>query len=201
MIYDHERDAGSRRGREVADWGGDDLFSSMPRRRSKHTGARPRRVSGPVTGAHGIRRWDGAEIRRPATDLPVHGSVDASLAELVRRGSDSRLGLPDPGFVASIGPAADPRPGESPAPAGTQAPAPAPTHAQASEDFDVPERRTVTVTGHPEHLPLTRERRRPQPTIQERLLSDRPDKIAGWAFGLGITLILIALGTADGGII
>ncbi len=197
MIYDHERDAESRRGRQVADWGGDDLFSSMPRRRSKHTGARPRRASGPVTGAHAIRRGDGAEVRRPATDLAVRDSVDASLAELVRQGSASRLGMADPGFVASTDSASDPRPAASPA----SAPTPVPAVAPSSECFDVPERRTVTVTVRPEPLPLTRERRRPQPTIQERLLGDRPDKIAGWAFGLGITLILIALGTADGGII
>jgi hypothetical protein len=190
MIYDHERDAESRRGRQVADWGGDDLFSSMPRRRSKHTGARPRRISGPVTGAHAVRRGEGAEFR-PVAESEAQASADASLAELVRRGSDARLGIADAGgAVALVSP---------PDPASSQPVDAAP--ATASERFDVPERRTVTVTGRPESLPLTRERRRPQATLQERLLSDRPDKIAGWAFGLGITLILIALGTADGGVI
>ncbi len=191
MIYDHERDAESRRGGQVADWGGDDLFSSMPRRRSKHTGARPRRISGPVTGAHAVRRGEGTEMRRPAAESEAQASVEASLAELVQRGSDSRLGIADAGPSAALATGPDSRPSQ---------PGAVPV-ASGVEPFDVPERRTVTVTGQPEPRPLTRERRRPQPTIRERLLSDRPDKIAGWAFGLGITLILIALGTADGGVI
>jgi hypothetical protein len=56
-------------------------------------------------------------------------------------------------------------------------------------------RRTVTITGHPGALATT-PRRRPARTVEERIGS-RPDRVAAWAFGMGIGLILIAVSTAD----
>ena len=56
-------------------------------------------------------------------------------------------------------------------------------------------RRTVTITGRPGVLAHT-ERRRPPRTVEERI-GHRPDRVAGWAFGMGMLLILIAVSTAD----
>jgi hypothetical protein len=59
--------------------------------------------------------------------------------------------------------------------------------------FDRPEqaeRRTVTITGHP--VPP---RRRPSPTQQQ--LTARPDRVALWAFLLGLFLVLVAAATAN----
>ena len=51
-------------------------------------------------------------------------------------------------------------------------------------------RRTVTITGHP--VPP---RRRPSPTHQQ--LTARPDRVALWAFLLGLFLVLVAAATAN----
>ena len=57
-------------------------------------------------------------------------------------------------------------------------------------------RRTVTITGNPGRAlaparPLVTDRRRPPRTVDERL-GGRPDRIAGWSFGMGILLIVVA---------
>jgi hypothetical protein len=52
-----------------------------------------------------------------------------------------------------------------------------------------PERRTITITGQP-----TPARRRP--TLAERHIAAQPDRIALWAFLLGLLLIAVAAGTA-----
>jgi hypothetical protein len=51
-----------------------------------------------------------------------------------------------------------------------------------------PERRTVTITGHP-----TPARRR-RPVVDSQLA--QPDRIALWAFLLGLLLVAVAAGTA-----
>ncbi len=56
-------------------------------------------------------------------------------------------------------------------------------------------RRTVTVTGRPGEAALALRPRRPGRTIDERLAA-RPERIAAWAFGMGVLLILIAIVTA-----
>jgi hypothetical protein len=59
----------------------------------------------------------------------------------------------------------------------------------------VPEgRRTVTITGHPDRVPA---RRRPAPSIDERLYGSNPERIAMYAFALGLLLIVIALLSAN----
>jgi hypothetical protein len=53
--------------------------------------------------------------------------------------------------------------------------------------------RRVTVTGHPDAYTV---RRRPAPTLDERHVGSRPERIAAWAFAMGLLLILIAFLTA-----
>ena len=55
-------------------------------------------------------------------------------------------------------------------------------------------RRTVTITGHP--VPP---RRRRSPT-QEQLVA-RPDRVALWAFLLGLFLVLVAAATANAAVL
>jgi hypothetical protein len=58
------------------------------------------------------------------------------------------------------------------------------------ERHEVGERRTVTITGHP--VPP---RRRPSATQQQ--IAARPDRVALWAFLLGLFLVLVAAATAN----
>ena len=57
-------------------------------------------------------------------------------------------------------------------------------------------RRTVKIGGRPGDFHSTPTRRRPPRTVHERL-GPRPDRIAAWAFALGVLLILIAVATAS----
>jgi hypothetical protein len=57
-------------------------------------------------------------------------------------------------------------------------------------------RRTVKIGGRPAEFHPAPGRRRPSRTMHERL-GPQPDRIAAWAFALGILLILIAIATAN----
>jgi len=59
-------------------------------------------------------------------------------------------------------------------------------------------RRTVKIGGRPAefHGPPARARQRPPRAMHERL-GPRPDRVAMWAFALGLLLILIAIATAN----
>ena len=57
-------------------------------------------------------------------------------------------------------------------------------------------RRTVKIGGRPGELQASPVRRRPPRTASERL-GARPDRVAAWAFALGLLLILIAVATAN----
>ena len=76
------------------------------------------------------------------------------------------------------------------------------THRQVSSEPDgivrggVEGRRTVKIGGRPAEFYSSPSRRRPTRPVHERL-GARPDRIAAWAFALGILLILIAIATAN----
>jgi hypothetical protein len=55
-------------------------------------------------------------------------------------------------------------------------------------------RRTVTITGHPGSRAFDTPRR-PSRSLDERI-AHAPERIAGWAFGLGLLLIIIAIATS-----
>jgi len=144
-------EAGSRRRRPVADWGGDDLFNHVPRRRFTRSGA-------------------GAHERRPGTP--------SATSHQLRRNAE-------PSFNAAL---RDPEGDDVAAATGTKAVA-----------HPAVERPVITVyeddqTG--EAAPARYVRRRPPRTVDQRL-GPRPDRIAAWAFALGLLLILIAVATAD----
>jgi hypothetical protein len=75
---------------------------------------------------------------------------------------------------------------------------PAPAHTGEIVRGGQAGRRTVKIGGRPTefHGPPARARQRPPRALHERL-GPRPDRVAMWAFALGILLILIAIATAN----
>ncbi len=153
-LSEHEVEASEGQGRQrrpVADWGGDDLFNHVPRRRFARPGA-------------------GAHVRRP-------GATSVTSQQL-RRNADSSSVAPrlavhqddDEGYASTLGAA-----------------------------YTAIERPIVTVyepTPAGDGAPVDRARRRPRRTVDQRV-GPRPDRIAAWAFALGLLLILLAVATAD----
>jgi hypothetical protein len=217
-VYDHDNEEprpSGRRRRQVADWGvGEELFDGMPGRRFER---RPHQE---------IPRGDVADGRRTIVietedgDLPPERvtSVDeefASRDEALRAreahdelwGGDEpfadREAEPEPvaesefdvaEFDGVTGQFADEAYGFDRD--GT-------ADAAARDDDEVVRgtqagRRTVKIGGRPAQFydPPARARRRPPPSFHERL-GPRPERIAGWAFALGMLLILIAVLTAN----
>ena len=198
-VYDHdehEEPRSGRRRRPVADWGvGEDMFEAMPRNRFSRTAEAPprerrfAREDDPPPAARRrvarCRRAGGAPMpRRPSARSPrrsvPRGGVDDGRRTL-RIGSDEDV----PSEIAAITADRDISTEEvaTPVPTGDQ-----------------PERRTVKIGGHPEgSLEAARYQRdrarRPRRTAHERV-GHRPDRIAMWAFALGLVLILIAVLTA-----
>jgi hypothetical protein len=63
-------------------------------------------------------------------------------------------------------------------------------------EHEGPERRTITITGQPTPAPAAIARRPRRPVIDAQLA--QPDRIALWAFLLGLLLVAVAAGTAHG---
>ena len=175
-FYDHQDDS-VQQDRVAADWGADEVFASVPRRRirgdqhgaaaARRTAVAPRRVSGPVADA------DGEAAERAAWLAEVEAELLAAEAPAVAVSSPAEVPQPEEltEGVAFEAPAAWAEPSE---PAG---------------------RRTVTITGNPGAVattrPLVTDRRRPPRSVDERI-GGRPDRIAGWSFGMGLLLIVVA---------
>lgn len=215
-IYDREREltdpelaSSGRHRRPAPDWGGDELFARGSRRRRDRS----------TTNEWSVRTREAARARSEARlDRPPLDPGPAARPRPDRSEPASHRGAADPGEPTSHRGAADPRepashrgaadPGE---PASHRSSEPGPDHGHAvrphvTADHTEPPvggRRTVLITGRPgtqrTGTPWARpsaERRRPPRTIDERL-GARPDRVAAWAFGLGLLLILIAVTTAD----
>jgi hypothetical protein len=200
-FYDHENDADLGLGgrRAVADWGADELFHGTPRRRrSSKALARERRLSGPAGPDASARAMEAASreaaLRRHERDgatvtrieearsyaAPAHDTaVDAEAALAAVEDAAARGGIED---AAPLDLDLDHDPGFD-----------LPVEAELAEPAG---RRTVAITGRPEPLAKPRamalERRRPQRTAVDRL-GQSPDHVAGWAFGMGLLLIVIAV--------
>ena len=166
-LYDHESDAPRRR--PADDWGIDESFPRVRGRRFAHH-------DGPVRDAR-ASEGPARSRRRPVEDW---GADDAF-----------ERGAPD---LAVEEPVAE---------------APTAEESIVAEVVDTPEpeevvsdgRRTIRINGRPgevsEIAPFTSaaRRRRPSPTVEERLAGD-PTRIIAWAFLLGLLLILIAVLTS-----
>ena len=135
-----------------------------------------------------VRTPRGEHARIPRDEHASAGDEHASAAEHEPADAHTSAADDEPADVAlPLGPTEDatarlPRRFER---AAERAPAPA---RPASGRQMAPERRTITITGQP-----TRPRRRP--AMVEAQLA-QPDRIALWAFLLGLILVAIAAGTA-----
>lgn len=183
----------------VADWGGDDLFTRMPRPRAVDDAPAPRFRPSLVL----VEAPDDALPERHHAEEAMHERAErrrALTAEEAMHERAERLGL---SLVAETGPEPEVAPvADSPwDPAAWDAA----THATVRE-WDGGERapngrRTKVITGRPDGAPrplslVPAERRRPPRTPAE-WVGPRPERIMAWAFALGLLLILIAISTAD----
>jgi hypothetical protein len=207
-VYDHDNEEprpSGRRRRQVADWGvGEELFDGMPGRPGRFE-----RRSHREPPREDIPRGDAADGRRTIVietgddELPLE-SLEPAEEEFASRDEALRARVVDDELWAGDEPFArrEPEPlVEEPV-----------DEAEIAEVDDVPlvdradsvvrgtqeGRRTVKIGGRPAEFygPPARARQRPPRTMHERL-GPRPERIAGWAFALGLLLILIAIATAN----
>jgi hypothetical protein len=246
--FQHDETRSGRRRRPVADWGGDELFTRMPRRRSGHVVGQRRfaRVDADgIDAQHPVERhdWDieGSQDRdrerqdawareEPAAERAPHArwareelaaeraqherlrDEDAPAAErepiddwgldpdALAAARDPRRPGPEPRRTRPEPPSAEPAPTAGHEPALPDDPAPHPASSRSTGG--VPGRRTVVIgrsgrpeSPHPEAPFASVSRRRPPRTIAERI-GGQPDRIVGWAFALGLILILVAIVTS-----
>jgi hypothetical protein len=169
-FYDHENEPR----RHVADWGGDELFTRTPRRRTIHSGPPPR-------------------FRRPAPIDPIHRPGSESTGRFRVDGDDrGHDGSPE-----GLGPVGDGRSDGTIERDPQQRTARFARTESGATANTPPGRRTVVIAGRPDGVPRPpRDRRRRPRTVAERV-GPRPERIVAWAFALGLLLILIAIATAD----
>jgi hypothetical protein len=224
-VYDHAKDEqrpSGRRRRQVADWGvGEELFDGMPGRRFVRDGELHRRRI-PRGGADDGRRTIVIESRddappprrpQPATEEEAFASRDDALR--ARREHDAVWGGDEPFAPGGDAPIAAPDEnggddliddlvaGDERADHHVDRRADGAGHdAAGAPGANAPVRgpqggrRTVKIGGHPGDYRFAIDRpRRPPRTATERL-GARPDRVAAWAFALGILLIVIAIMTA-----
>jgi hypothetical protein len=195
----------------VADWGGDDLFNRMPRPRAVDDAPAPR--FRPQLAA--------VEPREAASDSTARTSTSAARASASAARASRSLALVAPPEDRGHATAEERSSRERRRAARTaeQAmldraerlglslvePAHEPVHrwdeAGSMIEPEPAGRRTKVITGHPggtpRPLPTVRAERRRPPRTPAEWIGPRPERIVGWAFALGLLLILIAISTAD----
>jgi hypothetical protein len=139
-----------------------------------------------TAGARPLRE-DEQQMSRTGLSLVEPEDREAVLLQWERKieqeERSSRFARDDEEAVDEAGPSSAPRPVATPPSAEADAsPQPAP----------VPERRTVTISGRPDPQPLPRRRQ----SVALRHISAQPDRLALWAFLLGLFLLAVAFGTA-----
>ena len=190
--FPHDEARSARRRRPVADWGGDELFTRTPRRRAAHSGPRTRRFARPEDDVAPAVPLDEVvpadpEAEPPRDDFERQAAHEPPTEEREPRRSAAADRVADRGDRrrSAVAEGLADR-GDHAGPAG-----------------GVPGRRTVVIgrTGrpespHPEAPFVSVSRRRPPRTVAERI-GGQPERIVGWAFALGLLLILIAIATAQ----
>ena len=190
------RPAGRRR-RQVADWGvGEELFDGMPGRRFERRGDDHRIPRG---GADDGRRTIViADAAAPAAEPPeVVDEEFASREEALRaREEHDAVWAGDEPFADEAREEDEQPLAEERDLAEALAPEAPPRAADAIVRGGVEGRRTVKIGGRPAEFHSAPARRSPSRAVHERV-GPRPDRIAAWAFALGLLLILIAIATAN----
>jgi hypothetical protein len=192
-VYDHDNEeprTSARRRRPAADWGvGEELFDHMPRRRfardephryTDHDPQIPR--GGADDGRRTVVIGDDEQVP-PAVGPPAEADAEFASREEALRAREQH----DAVWAGEEPFAPERMPDFEDAPA-------APERVQ---DQRVEGRRTVKIGGRPGELVMPA-RRRPPRTVSERV-GHRPARFAGWAFALGLLLILVAVATAVAG--
>jgi hypothetical protein len=210
-VYDHDteepRPAGRRR-RQVADWGvGEELFDGMPGRRFERRPHQeiPRGDAGDGRRTIVIETADEPAVELPPAQEEEFTSRDEALR--ARERHDELWGGEEP-FADERVPAEPPVEDRWAAADAWAAEHVTPIE-ELEEELEAPRtdgivrggvegRRTVKIGGRPAefHGTPARARSRPPRTVHERL-GARPERIAAWAFALGLLLILIAVATAN----
>ena len=180
-LYDQQNE------NRIADWGGDELFTRMPRPRAVDDAPAPRfrpslvLVDTPSEPAPAAPAMPAAPPETPVAEPPaltVVGDAPADpldgVAATVRQW-DGSFASEDPRWETLLA-----QPDEERAPNG---------------------RRTRVITGHPDRAPrplslVPADRRRPRRTPAE-WIGGSPERIMAYAFLLGLILILVAITTAD----
>jgi hypothetical protein len=214
----------------VADWGGDELFTRMPRPRAVDDAPAPRfrpylAASDPGAGSGSSARASTSAARASAAAARASRSSSAgrpsaaaarasgSSARAARRsGAASRpLALVEP--LEELPRADEPSARERRRAAGSAEQAMIERAERLGLSVVEPARRwdespppagrqTKVITGHPGGAPrplatVRADRRRRPPRTPADWIGARPERIVGWAFALGLLLILIAISTAD----
>lgn len=205
-VYDHDNEEprpSGRRRRQVADWGvGEELFDGMPGRRFDR---RPHRE----LPREDIPRGDVADGRRTivietgSDELPLE-ALEPAEEEFASRDEALRAREVDDELWAGDEPFAErePEPLADEPVDEVRFDDAHDARLEASTEEIVrgtqEGRRTVKIGGRPAEFygPPARARQRPPRTVHERL-GPRPERIAAWAFALGLLLILIAIVTAN----
>lgn len=184
----------------IADWGGDELFTRMPRPRPVDDAPPPRfRPAVEQPGSAPRRRFErvsSAPARRfeRVSSAPTPGFAHVPSAPA--------LALIEGGLAFEEGPTVEPvrsDPPPSAAVAGVRQWEPDPEWTHAARGGAARPMRVIT--GRPDGVarpqpPVRADRRRPTRTPME-WLGGRPERLVAWAFVLGLLLILIAIATAD----
>jgi hypothetical protein len=186
-LYDQQNE------NRIADWGGDELFTRMPRRPVVDDAPAPRFRPALVL----VDSLD--DPSAPAGDRPPRDPVAGPHAAMLERAERLGLSLVDEGPGTTVADASAERRAPDARPDATLR--------QWDGTFGMPDerapngRRTTVITGRPDGAPrplslVPAERRRPSRTPAE-WVGPRPDRIVAWAFVLGLLLILVAISTAD----
>ena len=193
-VYDHTEEEPRRRRRQVADWGvGEELFDGMPGRRFERRGDDHRIPRG---GADDGRRTIViAEGEAPKAEPPaVLDEEFTSREDAIRaREQHDAVWAGDEPFAEATREEVEPPLAEQRDLAEAVTPEPRGS-ADGIVRGGVEGRRTVKIGGRPAEFHSAP--RRPSRTVHERV-GPRPDRIAAWAFALGLLLILIAIATAN----
>ena len=193
-VYDHTEEEPRRRRRQVADWGvGEELFDGMPGRRFERRGEDHRIPRG---GADDGRRTIViAEGEAPKAEAPEVLDEEFTSREQALRAREQHdaVWAGDEPFAEAKREQAEPPLAEQRDLAEAVAPEPRGS-ADGIVRGGVEGRRTVKIGGRPAEFHSAP--RRPSRTVHERV-GPRPDRIAAWAFALGLLLILIAVATAS----
>jgi hypothetical protein len=224
-LYDQFEDE-----RQVADWGGDELFTRMPRPRAVDNAPAPRfkpaateepaprRPLALVESPDDPRLAPAGEYRASRDRRPSRSGKQSSASRDRRpsrsgeQSSASRDRRPSRSGEQSSASRERRRTGEQAmreraerlglsVVEATREPMHRFDESGALIEPELAGRPTKVITGHPGEaprpLPTVRSERRRPPRTPAEWIGPRPERIVGWAFALGLLLILIAISTAD----